>query len=155
MPASLALQKEVLNQTVTGTQPTARSYKTNLYEWKFQQLLAIQIYCGCYSWVQLHGLSKTFKNYGGLRQSQAACQCFILQGICIYNSCYLTQQILARQLLENLCWGLHFQDLHQSLTKFESICMASLFKPLLDVLCFNVLRKVYYDKLVKVLLVGQ
>lgn len=91
----------------------------------------------------------------GLRQSQAACQCFILQGICIYNSCYLTQQTLARQLLENLCWGLHFQDLHQSLTKFESICMASLFKPLLDVLCFNVLRKVYYDKLVKVLLVGQ
>lgn len=54
-----------------------------------------------------------------------------------------------------LCWSLRFQDLHQSLTKLESICMASLFELLVDVLCFNVLSKVYYDKSVKVLLVGQ
>lgn len=77
------------------------------------------------------------------------------KAFCIYNSCYLTQQILAWQLLENLCWGLHIQDLHQSLTKFESICMASLFKLLVGVLCFNVLSEVYCDKSVKVLLVGQ
>jgi len=89
--------------------------------------------------------------------SQASCQRFILQGICIYNSCYLTgttdpSMTNPRKLL---CWGLHSQDLHQSLTKSESICMASLFELLVDVLCFNVLSKVYYDKSVKVLLVGQ
>lgn len=33
--------------------------------------------------------------------------------------------------------------------------MASLFKLLVDALGFNVLSKVYYDKSVKVLLVGQ
>lgn len=90
-----ALQNQTINQMVTGTYRIGTTPNSNSYKLQSQELLAIQVYRDCYSWVQLHGLSKTFKNDEGLRLSQASCQRFILQGICIYNSCYLTQQILA------------------------------------------------------------